>query len=246
MIVARSPKICIFRRSPPAPGGRRSRGEAYGWRSERVVRAQTIVESLPPSFADEHAAKLRSLLESMTGNADLTEHAARRIQEIVSSLRSFVRLDEAKFQTVNIHEGVESCLTLLGTELLHGIDIVRAYGDIPEVACIPGQINQVFYNIIRNAAEAIDDRGTITIHTRDEGSSVRIEIRDTGRGIAQSRLSQIYDVGWAATNQRVRMGSGIMTAYNIVRAHAGDLRIESELGRGTAVSILLPKESSRL
>lgn len=211
-----------------------------------VVRVRAIVESLPPSIASERMAQLRSLLESMTSNAELTEHAARRIQEIVSSLRSFVRLDEAEFQTVNIHDGIESCLTLLGTDLLHGIDIVKAYGDIPEVACIPGQINQVFYNIIRNAAEAIDGRGTVTILTRDDGAFVRIEIRDTGRGIAQSRLSQIYDVGWAATNQRVRMGSGIMTAYNIVRAHAGDLRIESELGKGTVVSISLPKESSRL
>lgn len=211
-----------------------------------VARVIGVLDTLPQSVAGDHTATMRTLLETMTENADLTEKAARRIQEIVSSLRSFVRLDEAEFQTVNIHEGIESSLTLLGTDMLHGIEIVRQYGEIPEVPCIPGQINQVFYNIIRNAAEAIDGRGSITIRTYADGKFVRAEVRDTGRGIAQSRLSQIYDVGWTATNQRVRMGSGVITAYNVIRAHGGDLRIESELGKGTIVYISLPRDSSRM
>lgn len=205
-----------------------------------VVRVQSIVETLSGTCDPAVVAKLHSLTESLDGNAAVTEQAGRRIQEIVASLRSFVRLDEAEYLTVNLHEGIDSSLTLLGSDMLHRIDIVKEYGDIPEVTCIPSQVNQVFYNILRNAVEAIENRGTITISTRARGDQAIVTIRDTGKGIAQSRLSQIYDVGWAASTERVRMGSGIMTAYNIVRAHKGEFTIESELGKGTVVTIALP------
>lgn len=205
-----------------------------------VVRVQAIVDTLADTCDPAVVAKLHSLTESLDGNASVTEQAGRRIQEIVASLRSFVRLDEAEYLTVNLHEGIESSLTLLGSDMLHRIDIVKEYGELPEVTCIPSQVNQVFYNILRNAVEAIENRGSITICTRSQGERVSITIRDTGKGIAQSRLNQIYDVGWAASTERVRMGSGIMTAYNIVRAHKGEFTIESELGKGTLVTIVLP------
>lgn len=205
-----------------------------------VVRVQAIVDTLSGTCDPAVVAKLHSLTESLEGNASVTEQAGRRIQEIVASLRSFVRLDEAEYLTVDLHEGIESSLTLLGSDMLHRIEIVKDYGELPEVTCIPGQVNQVFYNILRNSVEAIDNRGAITICTRSLGDKVSVTIRDTGRGIAQSRLSQIYDVGWAASTERVRMGSGIMTAYNIVRAHKGEFTIESELGKGTLVTIVLP------
>lgn len=205
-----------------------------------VVRVQGIVDTLADTCDPAVVAKLHALSESLEGNASVTEQAGRRIQEIVASLRSFVRLDEAEYLTVNLHEGIESSLTLLGSDMLHRIEIVKDYGELPEVTCIPSQVNQVFYNILRNSVEAIENRGSITIATRSLGEKVSITIRDTGKGIAQSRLSQIYDVGWAASTERVRMGSGIMTAYNIVRAHKGEFTIESELGKGTLVTIVLP------
>jgi signal transduction histidine kinase len=205
-----------------------------------VLRVRAIVDTLSASCPPEIVAKLNSLIESLDGNASVTEQAGRRIQEIVASLRSFVRLDEAEYLTVDLHEGIDSSLTLLGSDILHRIEIVKVYGDLPEVTCIPSQVNQVFYNILRNAVEAIDNRGVITVSTEPQGERVVIRIKDTGKGIAQSRLNQIYDVGWAASTERVRMGSGIMTAYNIVRAHKGEFTIESELGKGTVVTITLP------
>ncbi len=204
-----------------------------------VARSESIIESLSGTCDPDVVAKLKSLLESLDGNAAITDQAGRRIQEIVASLRSFVRLDEAEFLTVNLHEGIESSLTLLGNDMFHGIEVIRDFGELPDVTCIPSQINQVLYNIIRNSAEAIDGKGTITIRTRHNDPDVVIQVTDTGRGISQSRLSQIYDVGWV-TSGRVRMGSGIMTAYNIVRSHKGDFTIDSELGKGTTVTIRLP------
>lgn len=205
-----------------------------------VTKVEAILNDSTAANQDDTLRKLRSLLQSLDENADVTEQAGRRIQEIVSSLRSFVHLDQAEYQTVDIHEGLESSITLLGTENLRRIEIMRDFGKIPLVNCIPGQVNQVFYNVIRNAAEAIEARGVITLQTRAAEQSVTIRISDTGRGIEAGRLKQIYDVGWATAHDRVRMGSGVMTSYNIVRRHGGEFSIDSEVGRGTTVTITLP------
>lgn len=212
--------------------------------TKRIVeKTRAIVAGLPEGSNSETMTKLRAMLDSMEDNAAITEVAGRRIQEIVASLRSFVRLDEADYLTVDLHEGIESSLTLLGTDALHRIEVIKNYGDVPKVTCMPSQINQVFYNILRNAMEAIDGRGTVTITTHATLDQAVVVIADTGRGIAQSRLNQIYDVSWVASSERVRMGSGIMTAYNIIKAHSGSLSIESELGKGTRVTISLPLNS---
>jgi len=212
--------------------------------TKRIVeKTRAIVNLLPEAQNPEALTKLRAMLDTMDGNADITEVAGRRIQEIVASLRSFVRLDEADYLTVDLHEGIESSLTLLGSDVLHRIEVIKDYGDLPKVTCMPSQINQVFYNILRNAMEAIDGRGTVRISTRATASHVTVVIADSGRGIAQSRLHQIYDVSWVSSSERVRMGSGIMTAYNILKAHNGSLAIESELGKGTSVTISLPINS---
>lgn len=207
-----------------------------------VTKVAAALNDSTAANQDDTLRRLRSLLHSLDENADTTGQAGRRIQEIVSSLRSFVHLDQAEYQTVDIHDGLESSITLLGTDNLRRIEIVRDYGTVPRVNCIPGQVNQVFYNVVRNAAEAIETRGVITLQTVATGDKVTIRISDTGRGIEAERLKQIYDVGWATTRDRVRMGSGVMTAYNIVRRHGGEFSIDSEVGKGTTVTITLPLE----
>lgn len=205
-----------------------------------ISRIDKLVEALAPSADPELIRQFTSLLHSIQGSVHLTHDAGKRIQEIVTSLRVFVHLDESDYQVVDLTEGLESSVTLLGSELLSRIEIMREYSAIPKIACYPGQINQVFYGILRNAVEAIDGRGRITIRTSSTADTVTIHITDTGKGIPPNRLEKIYEVGWKAQGERVRMGSGIVTAYNIIRRHGGEFSIDSTLGQGTTVTIRLP------
>src|SRR5690606_14426829 len=119
-----------------------------------------------------------------------------RVVNIVRRLRSFARLDEAELKKVNIHEGLEDTLTLIHHEIKHNITLTRRFGDIPEISCFPGRLNQVFLNILINAKQAIKDKGEITISTFVRDGKVCVEIADTGVGIPEENLARIFDPGF--------------------------------------------------
>lgn len=120
------------------------------------------------------------------------------------------------------------------------ISVRREYGELPRVLCYPARLNQVFLNLIKNAAESIRGDGVITIRTTAEQRTIRITISDTGRGIPRANLQRIFDIGIRATGERVRMGSGLGTAYRVIQEHGGQIAIDSELNKGTTVTITLP------
>jgi signal transduction histidine kinase len=185
-------------------------------------------------------AELKRMFLILEENIDATAEAGHRIAKIVQSLRTFAHLDEAEYQKVNLHEGLESTITLMGGELKNRIHIKRNYGDIPEIHCFAGQLNQVFINVLRNASEAIEGEGEIDIKTYRDNGHVYIGISDTGRGIPRSHLSKIFEFGFSRSGQRVRMTSGLSTAYNIIQRHDGEIDIYSEEGKGTTVTLKLP------
>ena len=165
-----------------------------------------------------------------------------RVSEIVRSLRNFSRLDEAEFQRVDIHEGIESTLTLLGAEIGDDISVDREYADLELVYCAPRQLNQVMMHLLKNAIEAIEGPGTITIRTGQTDNRVSIHISDTGKGIPADQLERIFDFDFRATGERMKMGFGLATDYRIIQDHHGEIRIESEIGKGTQVTVSLPIE----
>ncbi len=166
--------------------------------------------------------------------------AGNRIAAIVKSLRNFARLDESEYQKTDIHEGIESSLILMENEFQNRISVVKDYHDIPEIGCYPGQLNQVFLNLLKNAANAIDGSGRIGIKTAKENGHVRVEISDTGKGIPRKKLDKIFDFGFSTGDSRVKMSSGLSTAYNIIQKHHGEIKVDSEVGKGTTFSIVLP------
>jgi len=165
-----------------------------------------------------------------------------RVSEIVRSLWNFSRLDEAEFQRVDIHEGIESTLTLLGAEIGDDISVDREYADLELVYCAPRQLNQVMMHLLKNAIEAIEGSGTITIRTGQTDSRVSIHISDTGKGIPADQLERIFDFDFRATGDRMKMGFGLATDYRIIQDHHGEIHIESEIGKGTQVTVSLPIE----
>jgi two-component system NtrC family sensor kinase len=194
-------------------------------------------------------------LERAGAMIEVSREACRRIAEIVRSLRNFSRLDEAERKPADLHEGLDSTLTLAAHLMKNRITVHREYGTLPQVDCHANQLNQVFLNILTNAAHAIEGQGEITIRTRcdddggqgSEGSRVRgargaviVEISDTGSGIAPENIAKIFDPGFTTKGVGVGTGLGLAICYRIVNDHHGKIEVESTLGRGTTFRVLLP------
>jgi two-component system NtrC family sensor kinase len=186
---------------------------------------------------DPELIRTLSVLENI-GRVNQT--ACDRIVRIVRSLRNFARLDEAERKKVDIHEGLESTITLVHHELKNRIELVTDYGDLPEIECSPNQLNQVFMNMLVNASQAMKDKGTITIRTRTEGDQVTIVFTDTGMGIRPENLVKIFDPGFTTKGVGVGSGLGLAICYKIVKEHGGRIDVESEVGRGTTFIVTLP------
>lgn len=206
-------------------------------RSVEVLRS-ALAE---PAFAAALAAspKVERALTALESTSRGTKEATDRIGRTVGSLEGFARLDEAEEKTVDLRQGIEDALALLGPRLAK-IEVVRDLSGAMRVTCRPGEINQVFMHLLDNAAKAMPDGGTIRIGSRSEGGEVAVRISDTGKGIDREALDQIFEPTFAASAGRVKMGFGLSACQSIVHDHRGTIRIDSELGKGTTVEVRLP------
>jgi PAS domain S-box-containing protein len=189
--------------------------------------------------------KLKQLLAATQTINDVNHQAIERIVAIVSSLRKFARLDEAEVDTVDLHDGLETTLTVIHYLLRNRIEVTRKYGQLPGVECYPNQINQVFMNLLVNAAQAISGPGSIAITTWSEGDSACIEITDTGQGIVEADLGRIFDPGFTTKGVGVGTGLGLSIVHQIIEDHRGEIDVESEPGVGTTFTLRIPMRLQR-
>lgn len=171
---------------------------------------------------------------------EVTLEAAERVTRVIQSLASFARLDQPEVEWVDLHDGLESTLTLIGHLLKGRIDVVKLYGQLPRVQCYASQINQVFANLLTNAAQAIRETGTITITTCQEGTDAVISVADSGEGIRPEYLERIFDPGFTTKGVGVGIGLGLSIAYRIIENHGGTIKVQSEPGKGTTFTLRLP------
>ncbi|MDP6041021.1 MAG: response regulator [Candidatus Latescibacteria bacterium] len=183
--------------------------------------------------AEKSFSTLNRLIESCS-------NGSQRIKEIVLGLRTFSRLDEAERKSVDLHEGIDSTLTLLEHLFKERITVEKNYGDLPMVECYAGQLNQVFMNLLTNATDAIDGEGKITISTQTNTDSVIISFADTGSGIPKDALSKIFDPFFTTKDIGKGTGLGLSISYGIVEKHGGKIAAESEVDKGTTFTITLP------
>jgi len=168
------------------------------------------------------------------------EDGARRTSEIVRGLRNFSRIDQNVFKKTNLNDCLESTLTLLHSSYKNRIEIVTKYGDIPEVDCFPGQINQVLMNILSNAIQSIPETGKIFISTRVTGDMVKISIKDTGGGMSEEVRKKIYDPFFTTKEVGKGTGLGLYISYGIIEKHNGKIEVFSNVGEGTEFVISIP------
>jgi signal transduction histidine kinase len=159
-------------------------------------------------------------------------------------LRNFARLDEAERKKADLHEGIESTLTLVAHELKGRVTVIKDFGDIPEIECYPNQLNQVFMNMLINASQAIEGEGEIRIRTWQQDGTIRIAISDSGKGIPPEFQSKVFDPGFTTKRAGLGTGLGLSICLKIVEDHGGRIELESNVGRGTTFTIVLPLEGA--
>jgi PAS domain S-box-containing protein len=162
-----------------------------------------------------------------------------RVKRIIQDLRAFASVGARDWQRVDLHRGLESAISLLHGRIAK-VDIVRDYGSLPEIECLPSEINLVFMNLLLNAAESITDHGTITIRTRAEDDGVRIEVTDTGCGINKDDLTRIFDPFFTTKEGGRSLGLGLSLSYGIVQRHRGRIEVVSTPGTGSTFRLWLP------
>ncbi|KAM3097551.1 PAS domain S-box protein [Phormidesmis sp. 146-12] len=218
----------------------------------------------PALQTEIEAIDLDFLMSDLPKTLNSMKIGAERIREIVLSLRTFSRLDEADIKAIDLHESLDSTLMILQHRLkpksdFPGIQVIKDYGNLPPVECYAGQLNQVFMNILSNAIDALEERferskfdqceiakPTIRIVTQHTRENTIIHIIDSGSGMPEEVMSRLFDPFFTTKPVGKGTGLGLSISYQIVvEKHQGQLRCQSTLGEGTEFTIVIPQIKNR-
>ncbi len=201
---------------------------------ETLEKLQALRERLDIDYLKEDVGPL--LEESMDGLG--------RVRRIVQDLKDFSHADQGDTQWTNLEQGLDSTLNVVWNEIKYKAEVDKHYAGVPNVECIPSQINQVFMNLLVNAAQAIDARGRIAIRTGYDDETVWVEVQDTGKGISPDHLDRVFEPFFTTKPVGKGTGLGLSISYGIVQKHKGNLTVSSEVGVGTTFRITLPRAAS--
>ncbi|MBE0613945.1 MAG: hypothetical protein IH604_09795 [Burkholderiales bacterium] len=201
-------------------------------------------EALKKQFADTAALltklKRERVVTELGGLVQDGLFGIGEVAEIVGNLKDFSRLDRSKVTRFNLNDGLVSSLGL-ARHMLKSVKVNRQFGEIPAITCAPSQINQVFLNLITNAAQALPPAdGEITLTTRADKDGVEVEVADNGKGIAPDVLPKIFDPFFTTKEIGKGTGLGLSISYKIVQQHGGRIDVASEAGKGTRFTVWLP------
>lgn len=180
-------------------------------------------------------------LEALRINAKLISDASKRIAKLVTSLKSFAHLDRAEFGEIDVVQSIEHTLALLEPEFRERVTVERDYQPVPRLNAYGAELNQVFMNLLRNAAQAIEGPGLIHVTTRTLDDAIRISVRDSGRGIPEDQKEAIFNPGFNKDGSRVRASLSLFGCLNIARKHGGEIEVDSKPGEGSTFTVVLPR-----
>jgi signal transduction histidine kinase len=208
---------------------------------------EAVEPLLPASHADVRAlgeAKEAADLEFIKSDIHqlLSESCdgLDRVKRIVQDLKDFSHSGPSRWERTDLVRGLETTLNVVRNEIKYKAEVVKRYGDTPEIDCLPSQINQVFMNLLVNAAQAIAQRGTITLTTGATGDEVWVEVADTGSGMTSEVKDRIFDPFFTTKPVGQGTGLGLSLSYSIVRRHGGRIEVDSVPGAGTSFKVWLP------
>lgn len=214
----------------------------------KVMTGVDLLLSLDASMVDRAKAAIQKarieLARATTLNEarELLEDSAeglKQMSSLVLNLKGFARVDRDGMDTIDLNDSIRSALTIAGHQLRDRIQVVQELGDVPKVKCMPSQINQVFLNMITNAAQAMDDEGKLTIRSVAKPNVVEVSFEDTGSGIPDDVLPKIFDPFF--TTKPAGTGLGLALVRKIVEQQGGRVALDSRPLEGTTVRIALPR-----
>ena len=216
---------------------------------EPVFKLLTLLKQQQQSLSPELLAELMQLdravdldfvQEDLPQLLSESEEGLSRVKKIVQDLKDFSRVDHADWQDADLNAGLDSTLNVVMNEVKYKADVRKDYGTLPPVRCIAAQLNQVFMNLIVNAAHAIAERGVITLTTRAEGDWVFVEVSDTGSGMPEEVRRRIFEPFFTTKPVGQGTGLGLSLSFSIVQKHGGRIEVESDLGVGTRFKVWIP------
>jgi signal transduction histidine kinase len=215
---------------------------AIGSAVDVMNRGSQQLKSLEGYAQGRRAEKWESTLSLIEENALVLRNATQRVKQTLEVLKRFSNLDRAETADYDVNQALADCLLLLSQETGNRIVVQRNLGEVPKIRCHPSELNQLFMSLLKNAIQAIPDTGTIEIRTYSQEGYVHIDILDTGGGIPEERLKDLFVPKFSRDGSRVKLGLGLPTSHNIVQRHGGTIRVESRLGKGTHVFLTLPEK----
>jgi signal transduction histidine kinase len=216
---------------------------------EEVRQVLDIYHRITPENCGEKLKEVESMKERIDYKQAIREinelitsikNGTDRTTQIVNGLRTFSRLDEDVLKFADLHDGLDSTLILLRNKYKNRIEINREYDNLPQVECYPGQLNQVFMNILSNAIDAIEETGTIAIATEQSNGKITIRIRDDGKGIPEAIREKIFDPFYTTKEVGSGTGLGLSISHGIIQKHNGNIKVISEVGEGSEFIITIP------
>lgn len=170
-----------------------------------------------------------------------TLRGIEQMRELVENLRDFTRLDRSKTAEFDVNKGLHNVVYIARSVIPTHIEVVEEYGELPKIECNASQLNQVFLNLINNGAQAImSEQGRVTVRSALEGNRIRIDVTDTGTGIAPDVLPHIFDNYYTTKTATGGTGLGLPIARSIVQEHGGSIEVSTELGKGSTFTVFLP------
>ncbi|MDA8180382.1 MAG: response regulator [Deltaproteobacteria bacterium] len=220
--------------------------EKYVGRFTEFSKAAVAVaaEALPASAAEfegkRKALKVDRILEDVVPLIRESIEGTTRVSKIVSDLKSFSRVDDSGMKNADLNECLSSTINIAWNEIKYKAVLHKEFGDLPPVLCWPQQLNQVFMNLLVNAAQAIEKEGEITVRSWTEGDAVLVSVSDTGCGIPRDNLNRIFEPFFTTKEVGKGTGLGLSIAYDIVKKHSGAITVKSEEGKGATFTVRIP------
>jgi signal transduction histidine kinase len=201
---------------------------------------EEYVERLMRSETDPtRRARTREAIEKLLSRS---QEGAGRVKQIVQDLRTFSRTDQAELTQVSLNDAIQRTLTLIEPRTKGGITVERDFGELPDVRCYAGQLNQVFMNLLMNACDALDGRGKIGVRTRAMPAGVQLEFWDDGPGMSAEVRNRVFEPFFTTKPVGKGTGLGLSISHGIVERHGGSMTVESAPGEGARFTIRLPLE----